>query len=384
MLELTEQQQQLRDMVRDYAISKLIPRATEVDASGEFPWDSAREIGQLGLFGIIIPKKYGGLGADFSSYVLAVEELAAACMSTATIIEVVNSLVAWPIRRYGSDQQKESFLPRIASGKAIGACALTEPGAGSDPASMTSSAVRKGDGYVLNGAKIRVSNAPQSELFIVFAITDPEGHRGRNTTAFIVDRTDEGSQGLTVGEPETKMGLNGIHTTSLDLDEVVIPKANRLGKEGEGLTIALATADAGRVTVAGQSLGVARAALKEALIYANERTQFGRPIGTNQGVSFPLAESATRLEAARHLTYHAAQLMDQGLPYGKEAAMAKLYASEMAAYVTDTAVQTFGGFGFCRDYPVERYYRDARILRLYEGTSEIQKLVIARHLGLKG
>ena len=385
-LDLTVEQFELRDMVCEYARTKLAPRSAGVDATGEFPWESVREMGERGLFGMLVPAEHGGLGADFLSYILAVEELAAACMSTATIIEVVNSLVALPLHRFGSASQKERYLPRVASGKAIGACALTEPGAGSDPASMTTTAVGDGDGYgyVLNGTKIRVSNAPQSELFIVFAVTDPEGPRGRNISAFMVDRTDEGSLGLRVGEPEAKMGLNGIHTTSLELEAVKVPKDNRLGAEGEGMAIALATADAGRVTVAGQALGVARAALEAAVSYAGERTQFGRPIGSNQGLSFPLAECATRLEAARHMTYHAARLMDSGKPYGKEGAMAKLFASEMAAFVTDTAVQTFGGFGFCRDYPVERYYRDARILRLYEGTSEIQRLVIARHLGLKG
>jgi len=383
-LHLTDEQTRIRDLVRQYAKANLVSRAAAVDAAGEFPRDSVKEMSELGLFGMLIPEEYGGIGVDHLSYILAVEELAAGCMSTATIIEVVNSLVAQPLIRFGSDRQKEMYLPRVASGKAIGACALTEPGAGSDPASMTTTAVRQGNGYLLNGTKIRVSNAPQSELFIIFGVTAPEGPRGRNTSAFIVDRTDEGSRGMSVGEPELKMGLNGIHTTSLSLNNVEVPEANRMGAEGEGMTIALATADVGRVTVAAQSLGVSKVALEEAVAYANQRTQFGRSIGSNQGVSFPLAECATRLEAARHLTYHAAQLMDSGQSHSKEAAMAKLYASETAAYVTDVAVQTFGGFGFCRDYPVERYYRDARILRLYEGTSEIQRLVIARHLGLKG
>ncbi len=380
-LVLDDQQRMMRDMVRDYSQTKLKPRAAELDRTAGFPARSIDEMAKLGLFGMVVPEEYGGVGADYLSYILCIEEMARACMATSTIVCVVNSLAALPILNFGNADQKQRFLPRIASGKVLGAYALTEAEAGSDPASMRTTAIRKGDEYILSGEKVLISNGGTSDIIIVFAVTDPDGPRGRNITAFVIDKTDVGAS-LEIGQPESKMGIRGANTTTLNFNDVRVPVANRLGPEGVGLKVALGTTDSGRIVVAAQSLGVARVALEEAVEQSRQRAQFNKPIGKNQGLSFQLADCATRLEAAAHLTYHATRLKQAGQPFTRDAAMAKLYASETAAFVTDVAVQAFGGYGFCRDYPVERYYRDARILRLYEGTSEIQRLVIARHLGL--
>ncbi|MBU5267964.1 acyl-CoA dehydrogenase [Virgibacillus proomii] len=374
--QLTDEQEMLRKMVRDFAENEVEPSAAERDEQERFDREIFDKMAGLGLTGIPWPETYGGIGADYMSYVIAVEELSRVCASTGVTLSAHVSLASWPIYKYGNEEQKKTFLYRLASGEALGAYALSEPGAGSDVVSMSMTAKEEGDHYVLNGNKVWITNGGVADIYIVFAKTDADKqHKG--ITAFIVEK---GIEGFTFGKKEKKLGIRSSPTTELIFENCRIPKENRLGAEGEGFKIAMATLDGGRNGIAAQAVGIAQGALDAATVYAKEREQFGKPIAINQGISFKLADMATEVEAARLLTYQAAWLESQGLPYGKASAMSKLFAGDAAMRITVEAVQIFGGYGYTKDYPVERYMRDAKITQIYEGTNEIQRLVIGRML----
>lgn len=374
--QLTEEQQMLRKMVRDFAEREVEPTAAERDEEERFDRSIFDKMAELGLTGIPWPEEYGGIGSDYVSYVIAVEELSRVCASTGVTLSAHLSLASWPIYKYGNEAQKENFLRRLATGEALGAYALSEPGAGSDVVSMKTSAKDDGDHFILNGSKVWITNGGVADIYIVFAKTDADAkHKG--ITAFIVEK---GTEGFSFGKKEKKLGIRSSPTTELIFENCRIPKANMLGKEGEGFKIAMTTLDGGRNGIAAQALGIAQGALDAAVDYAKEREQFGKPISHNQGISFKLADMATEIEAARLLTYQAAWLESKGLPYGKASAMSKLFAGDAAMRATVEAVQVFGGYGYTKDYPVERYMRDAKITQIYEGTNEIQRLVIGRML----
>lgn len=374
--QLTDEQEMLRKMVRDFAENEVEPSAAERDEQERFDREIFDKMAGLGLTGIPWPETYGGIGADYMSYVIAVEELSRVCASTGVTLSAHVSLASWPIYKYGNEEQKKTFLYRLASGEALGAYALSEPGAGSDVVSMSMTAKEEGDHYVLNGNKVWITNGGVADIYIVFAKTDADKqHKG--ITAFIVEK---GIEGFTFGKKEKKLGIRSSPTTELIFENCRIPKENRLGAEGEGFKIAMTTLDGGRNGIAAQAVGIAQGALDAATVYAKEREQFGKPIAINQGISFKLADMATEVEAARLLTYQAAWLESQGLPYGKASAMSKLFAGDAAMRITVEAVQIFGGYGYTKDYPVERYMRDAKITQIYEGTNEIQRLVIGRML----
>ncbi|HLR62837.1 MAG TPA: acyl-CoA dehydrogenase [Lentibacillus sp.] len=374
--QLTEEQEMLRKMVRDFAKNDVEPTAAERDEEERFDRDIFDKMAELGLTGIPWPEEYGGIGADFVSYVIAVEELSRVCASTGVTLSAHLSLASWPIYKYGNEEQKKTFLYRLATGEALGAYALSEPGSGSDAASMKTVAKKDGDDYILNGNKVWISNGGVADIYIVFALTDPEAkHKG--ISAFIVEKDTEG---FTTGKKEKKLGIRSSPTTELIFENCRIPKENLLGGEGEGFKIAMTTLDGGRNGIAAQALGIAQGALDASVDYAKEREQFGKPIAANQGISFKLADMATEIEASRLLTYQAAWLESEGKEYGKASAMSKLYAGDTAMRVTTEAVQVFGGYGYTKDYPVERYMRDAKITQIYEGTNEIQRLVIGRML----
>ncbi|MGX4670789.1 acyl-CoA dehydrogenase [Cerasibacillus sp. JNUCC 74] len=374
--QLTDEQEMLRKMVRNFAENEVEPSAAERDELERFDREIFDKMAGLGLTGIPWPETYGGIGADYMSYVIAVEELSRVCASTGVTLSAHVSLASWPIYKYGNEEQKKTFLYRLASGEALGAYALSEPGAGSDVVSMSMTAKEEGNHYVLNGNKVWITNGGVADLNIVFAKTDADkGHKG--ITAFIVEK---GTEGFTFGKKEKKLGIRSSPTTELIFENCRIPKENRLGAEGEGFKIAMTTLDGGRNGIAAQAVGIAQGALDAATAYAKEREQFGKPIAMNQGISFKLADMATEVEAARLLTYQAAWLESQGLPYGKASAMSKLFAGDAAMRTTVEAVQIFGGYGYTKDYPVERYMRDAKITQIYEGTNEIQRLVIGRML----
>lgn len=373
---LTEEQELFRRTARDFARSELEPQAQELDIHHKFPLKSLKKLGELGYLGILVPEEYGGIGGDMMSYVLVMEELSKACASTSTAVSVQNSLVEVPIVEFGTEAQRQRYLPKLATGEWMGAFALSEPESGSDAASMKTVAARDGDHYVLNGTKMWITNAGFAQLFLVFAATDPKA-RHRGIGCFMVERD---APGLAVGEEEDKLGIRGTSTCELHLEDCRVPTEQRLGEEGQGFKIAMITLDSGRIGIAAQALGIAAAALDEATSYAKERQAFGREIAQFQAIQFKLAEMKTKVEAARWLTYNAAWRKDQGLDYITESSLAKLYAAEIASEVADEAVQIHGGYGYVRDYKVERLYRDARITRIYEGTSEIQKLVIARQI----
>jgi butyryl-CoA dehydrogenase len=373
-LKFTEEQEMIRKMVRDFAQKEVAPIAAEIDDKGIAPMENIKKMGQLGLLGLTVPEKYDGGGADPVSYVIAIEELAKACASTAIVMAVQNSLVCAGIEKFGSEEQKSKFLPPLARGEKIGAFALTEPGAGCDAAAQLTTAVRDGDFYVINGTKHFITNGGFADVVILFGMTDKaQKHRGIST--FIVEK---GTKGFTVGKEEHKMGIRGSNTCELVFEDVRVPTANRLGEEGQGFKIAMTVLDAGRIGVAAQAVGIAQAAYEAALKYSKERIQFGQPICQFQAIQWMLADMATRIEAARLLTYSAALKKQSGQPYSKEASMAKLYASETAVWVADRAVQIHGGYGYMKEYSVERNYRDAKITEIYEGTSEVQRMVIAR------
>ncbi|MCL6452730.1 MAG: acyl-CoA dehydrogenase [Alicyclobacillus sp.] len=374
--EPTQEQREMRELVRKFAAEEIAPRAAEIDETDTFPRDLIEKMGRLGLMGLPIPEAYGGVGADFVSYVLALEEISYASASLGVILAVHTSVGSFPILYFGTEEQKRRYLPRLASGEWIGAFALTEPNAGSDAGGIQTRAVRDGDEYVLNGNKLFITNATEADVFCVFAVTDPlRGNRG--VTAFLVER---GTPGLRVGKKERKMGLNGSGTAELFFEDARVPVANRLGDENEGFRIAMRLLNGGRVGIGAQALGIARAAFDAANAYVRTRKQFGQPLIEFQGLQFMLADMATKIEAARWLVYHAAQLKQNDQPCAKEASMAKLFASDTAMQVTTDAVQLFGGYGYIKEYPVERYMRDAKITQIYEGTNQIQRVVIARHL----
>nr|MBC7245331.1 acyl-CoA dehydrogenase [Chloroflexota bacterium] len=373
-LKFTEEQEMIRKMVRDFAQKEVAPIAAEIDEKGIVPFENIKKMGQLGLLGLTVSEKYDGGGADAISYVIAIEELAKACASTAIVMAVQNSLVCAGIEKFGTEEQKEKFLRPLARGEKLGAFALTEPGAGSDVAAMLTTAVRSGDAYVINGRKHFITNGGFADIVILFAMTD-KAQRHRGITAFIVEK---GSKGFSVGKEEHKMGIRGTNTCELIFEDVSVPAANRLGEEGQGFKIAMTMLDGGRVGVAAQAVGIAQAAYEAALKYSKERMQFGQPICQFQAIQWMLADMATRIEAARLLTYNAALKKQSGEPFSKEASMAKLFASETAVWVVDRAVQIHGGYGYMKEYSVERNYRDAKITEIYEGTSEVQRMVIAR------
>lgn len=374
-LNFTEEQLMMRDMVRDFAQNEIAPFVEKMEA-GEFPRPILNKMADLGLMGITVPEEYGGSGMDFISYIIAINELSKVSAVIGVILSVHTSVGTNPILYFGNEEQKQKYVPKLAKGEYLGAFCLTEPSAGSDAASLKTRAVKKGDKYIINGSKIFITNGGEADVYIVFAKTDPEkGSRG--VTAFIVEKD---APGLIIGKDEKKMGLHGSRTVELSFENMEVPEANRLGEEGEGFKIAMANLDVGRIGIAAQALGIAEAALDAAVKYAGERQQFGKPIIANQGIGFKLADMATAVEAARLLVYRAADLRSKGLPCGKEASMAKLFASQTAREVAIEAVQVFGGYGYTKEYPVERYFRDAKITEIYEGTSEIQRIVISKHL----
>ena len=373
---LTDEQLMIQSMVREFARKVVLPTAAERDRTKVFPADNLRQMGELGLMGMMIPDEYDGAGADCVSYVLALIEIAAACASTAVVMSVQNSIVCESLCRFGNDDQKKKHLRPLAAGEIIGAFALTEPAAGSDPVRQSTTAVRDGDHYVINGTKRFITSGQNSSVVIVTAKTD-ETLRHRGISAFIVEK---GTPGLTVGHVEDKMGLRASDTSDLIFEDCRVPVANLLGVEGQGFAIAMTGLDGGRIGIAAQSVGVARAALDEAVRYAKQREQFGQPISRFQGLRWMVADMATEIEAARQLVLSAAAMKDRGEPYGQQASMAKLFASEMVQRITGQAIQIHGGYGFTKDYPVERFYRDARVFTIYEGTSEIQRIVISNHI----
>ncbi len=373
---LTEEQEMTRKMVRDFAEKEILPGAEERDDKEEFSRELFDKMGELGLTGIPWPEEYGGGDCDFINYVIAVEELSRVDASAGTTLSAHTSLAGWPVYKYGSEEQKKKYLEPMALGEKLGAYALTEATAGTDAAAQSTTAVLDGDSYVLNGNKIFITNGGDAEINIVFAVTDKE-KKAKGVSAFIVEK---GTPGFSFGKKERKMGLRSSPTLELVFDNCRVPKENLLGKEGEGFKIAMSTLDGGRNGIAAQAVGIAQGALDEAAKYAKSREQFGQPIANFQAISFMLADMGTKIEASRLLTYQAAYLESEGLPYGKASAMAKLFASETAMEVTTKAVQIFGGYGYTRDYPVERFMRDAKITEIYEGTSEVQRLVISRYL----
>ncbi|WP_080872322.1 acyl-CoA dehydrogenase [Oceanobacillus timonensis] len=372
--QLTEEQEMLRKMVRDFAENEVEPTAAERDEEERFDRAIFNQMAELGLTGIPWPEEYGGIGSDYLSYVIAVEELSRVCASTGVTLSAHLSLASWPIYKYGNEAQKQYFLKRLATGEALGAYALSEPGAGSDVVSMKTTAKKDGDDYLLNGSKVWITNGGVADIYIIFAKTDAD-RKHKGITAFIVEK---GTEGFTFGKKEKKLGIRSSPTTELIFENCRIPADNVLGKEGDGFKIAMTTLDGGRNGIAAQALGIAQGALDAAAAYAKEREQFGKPIAANQGISFKLADMATEIEAARLLTYQAAWLESAGKPYGNASAMSKLFAGDAAMRITVEAVQIFGGYGYTKDYPVERYMRDAKITQIYEGTNEIQRLVIGR------
>jgi butyryl-CoA dehydrogenase len=373
-IQLLEEQNLLRDTVRRFADEVVAPRAREIDESGEFPRGFFAQAAELGLAGVAVPEEYGGAGMDTISYCLAIEEISRACASSGVILSVNNSLVCDPLLKYGNEAQKREFLTPLASGQKLGCFALTEPGAGSDAGSLRTTARRDGDDYVLDGNKVFITNGTHADVAIVFASVDlARKHRG--ITAFVVPAD---TPGYARGGHEYKLGVNASGTTELSFQGMRVPAAWRLGEEGEGFKIAMSTLEGGRIGISAQAVGIARGAMEEALAYAQEREQFGQPIADFQAIQFYLAEMSTEVDAARLLTWKAAWTKDRGRRYSLEAAQAKLFSSQMAQRVTNLALQIHGGYGYTKEYNVERYFRDARITEIYEGTSEIQKLVIAR------
>jgi butyryl-CoA dehydrogenase len=373
---LSEEHEMIRKMVRDFAKNEVEPTAAERDEEERFDRAIFDQMGELGLCGIPWPEEYGGIGGDYLGYVIAVEELSRVCASVGVTLSAHTSLAGWPIFKFGNEEQKQKFLRPMAEGKKIGAYGLTEPGSGSDAGNMKTTAKKDGDDYIINGSKIFITNAGDAEIYVVFARTDIEaGSRG--VSAFIVEK---GTPGFSFGKKEKKLGIRSSPTLEIIFEDCRVPAENLLGKEGEGFKIAMMTLDGGRNGIAAQAVGIAQGALDASVNYAKDRKQFGKPIGLNQGIGFKLADMATKVEAARLLTYQAAWRESEGLPYGKESAMSKLFAGDIAMEVTTDAVQVFGGYGYTKEYPVERYMRDAKITQIYEGTQEIQRLVISKML----
>jgi alkylation response protein AidB-like acyl-CoA dehydrogenase len=373
---LTEEQRMIRDAARQFATEVLAPNAGQWDKDGAIPDAVVRQLGELGLLGMIVPAELGGTFSDYTAYALAMEEVAAGCASCATMMSVHNSVGCGPILAYGTDAQKAEWLPKLASGEIIGAFCLTEPQAGSEANNLRVRALEKDGKWVISGSKQFVTNGKRAGVAIVFAVTDPDqGKRG--ISAFIVPTN---TPGFNVGAPEHKLGIRASDTCPITFDDCAIPAANLLGKRGEGLKIALSNLEGGRIGIAAQALGIARAAFDASRAYAKERVQFGKPIHEHQSVANMLADMQTQINAARLLIHHAARMRTEGVPCLSEASQAKLYASEMAERVCSDAIQIHGGYGYLQDYPVERHYRDARITQIYEGTSEVKRMVIARNV----
>ena len=367
----------IQEMVREFAVNELEPMAEEIDRSGEFPWTTVKKLAELGLMGMIIPEEFGGGGMNFLSLTIAVEEISRGCASTGVIVAVHQTLCAYPINAFGNESQKKKYLPVMAKAEQIGAFGLTEPNAGSDPAAMETTAKLVGDQYILNGSKRFITNGGEAGIFIVFATTDKSlGHKG--ISAFIVEKD---FPGFSVGKHEDLLGLRATSNCELQFDDCKVPKENRLGDEGQGFKIALHTIDTSRIDIGAQAIGISQAALDASVKYSKERKTFGKPICEYEMIQSKLAEMATRIEGARLLIYRVACMKDEGIQrFSKEAAMAKYAASEASMYCVREAIQVYGGYGYTKDYPVERYYRDAKCMEIYEGTSEIQKIVIARSL----
>ena len=370
---LTKEQELVRQMVRDFAVNEVKPIAAEIDVTERFPMENVKKMGELGMMGIPFPTEFGGAGGDVLSYILAVEELSKVCATTGVILSAHTSLCASLINENGTPEQKEKYLRDLCTGNKIGAFGLTEPGAGTDAAGQQTTAVLDGDNYILNGSKIFITNGGVADTFIVFAMTDKsKGTKG--ISAFIVEK---GFLGFSIGKKEDKLGIRASSTTELIFENCVVPKENLIGREGKGFGIAMKTLDGGRIGIAAQALGIAEGAYEEAVKYMKERKQFGRPLSAFQGLQWMIAEMETKIEAAKLLVYKAAWLKQNKLPYSVDAAKAKLFAAEVAMDVTTKAVQIHGGYGYTKEYPVERMMRDAKITEIYEGTSEVQKMVIA-------
>ncbi|MFD0828044.1 acyl-CoA dehydrogenase [Neobacillus sp. M.A.Huq-85] len=374
--QLSEEHEMMRKMVREFALNECEPTASQRDEEEYFDINIWHKMAELGLCGIPWPEEYGGAGADYLSYVIAVEELSRVDASMGTTLSAHTSLAGWPVYKFGTEQQKQKYLRAMAEGRSMGAYCLTEPGSGSDSSGMKTTAVPAGDEWILNGSKIFITNGGYADFYIVFAQTNPE-LRHKGIAAFIVEKD---YPGFSVGKKEKKMGIRSSATTEVIFEDCRVPKENLLGQIGEGFKIAMMTLDGGRNGIAAQAVGIAQGAFDKSLAYAKERIQFGKPIGSLQAIQIKLADMAVNIEAARLLTYQAAWREDQGIPYGLQSAMSKLFAGDTAMEVTVEALQVFGGYGYTREYPVERYMRDAKITQIYEGTQEIQRLVIAENL----
>jgi acyl-CoA dehydrogenase len=373
---LSEDQKIFRRMVRDFVIREVAPHSGRIDRNEEFPTENIRKMGELGLFGIGFPEEYGGSGGNSIHLAIATEEIARICASTAVIYLVSVATACYAIYKFGSEEQKQRFVIPQAKGEKLIAFALTEPGAGSDAAALETTATRKGDGYILNGTKLFISFGAEAGAAVVFATMD-KSLRHRGITAFIVEK---GTPGFSMGKKERKLGMRGAPTVELIFEDCYVPLENRLGGEGQGFRIAITALDNSRIYVAAQAVGIAQAALDLSLSYAKERQQFGQPIANFQAIQWMLADMATQVEAARLLVHQAAYLKDKGLPFVKEGSMAKVFATETAMAATTTAVQIYGGYGYTKDYPLERLFRDAKVTEIYEGTSEIQRRTIAKQL----
>ncbi len=371
--ELTEQQRMIKELAADFAAREIAPIAAQIDEEERFPAEVVKKMGELGFMGMNVSEQYGGAGLDMVCYVLAMEEISKACASSGVIMSVNNSLVCWPLETYGTEEQKMKWLAPLARGEKLGAYCLSEPGAGTDAAAQTTTARKDGDHWVINGMKNFITNGANADTLIVFAHTNPE-LRHKGILAFIVDAK---SEGFSVIRKEEKMGIRASDTAQLAFDNVRVPADQQLGPDGAGFKVAMSTLDGGRIGIASQALGISAAAYEAALEYSKVREQFGRPICKFQAVQWKIADMATRLEASRLLTYRAAYAKDQGKRYSEEAAMAKLFASETSHFITNEAVQIFGGNGYSKEYPVERHFRDAKITEIYEGTSEAQRMVIS-------
>ncbi|EPY2286655.1 acyl-CoA dehydrogenase [Clostridium sporogenes] len=373
---LSQEQKYVKQMLEEFVKNEVDPIAADIDESERYPMETVEKMGKYGIMGMPYPKEYGGAGTDYLSYIIAVEEMAKACATTSVILSSHVSLCCWPIFTFGTEEQKKKYLPNLLSGKKIGAFGLTEPNAGTDASAQQSVAVLEGDYYILNGSKIFITNGGVADVFIIFAMTDrSKGVKG--ISAFILEK---GMLGFSVGKTEEKMGIRASSTTELIFEDVKVPKENLLGKEGKGFSIAMKTLDGGRIGIAAQALGIAEGALTEAIEYMKERTQFGKKLTKFQGLQWYMADMKVRVDAAKHLVYKAAWKESIGENYTMDAAEAKLYAAETAMYVTNKSLQILGGYGYTKDYPLERMLRDAKITEIYEGTSEVQKMVIANSL----
>ena len=375
-LELTEEQRLLRDTVRDFAAREVAPKASELDKSGRWPREILARMAELGLLGVTIPQEHGGAGMDTLSYAIAMEEISAACASCGVIMSVNNSLFCDPLFKFGTDDQKRRVLVPVARGDKLGCFGLTEPMSGSDAQTMVTSAVRTSDGWVLDGAKNWITNGPHADWILVFAVTDRSGPKVKHT-AFLVER---GAPGYTQNAVDHKLGIHAAHSCTVFFEGCKVPDENVLGNVGDGFKVAMTSLDGGRIGIACQAIGIARAAFETSVAYAKERKSFGVPIAQHQAIQFMLADMATQIDAARLLAWRAATLKGKGVRHTLESSIAKLYASEMATRVTHKAIQIHGGYGYSTEFPVERHYRDARITEIYEGTSEIQRIVIAANV----